>query len=308
MVTQTPRVGLFPPMDLLARGADETAAFLASVDAAGIDHVACGDHVSFAGHGFDGLLQATALLMLHPSLPVSTGIYLLPLRHPVPVARQLSDIARMAPGRLVFGVGIGGESRSEVVMCGVDPATRGRRMDECLTILRGLATGAPMSYRGQFFELDDAIITPAPAAAIPVVVGGRSNVAVERAGLLGDGWLGIWNSARRFVEAVDLANRTAEASGRTDYPARHAMQVWCGFGDTKEAARAALAPQMEAFYQLPFERFEKYCPYGTVDDVAEFLAEYVAAGCREFNLLSQAADSARMVADTAQVRRILATV
>jgi hypothetical protein len=63
------------------------------------------------------------------------------------------------------------------------------------------------------------------------------------------------------------------------------MQVWCGLAGTKEAARACLAPAMEAFYQLPFERFERYCPYGTPDDVAEFLAPYAAAGCREFNLI-----------------------
>jgi hypothetical protein len=50
------------------------------------------------------------------------------------------------------------------------------------------------------------------------------------------------------------------------------MQVWCGLADSKEAARARLTPAMEAFYQLPFERFERYCPYGTADDVAEFLA------------------------------------
>ena len=53
--------------------------------------------------------------MLHPTLPVYTGVYLLPLRHPVLVARQLADIARLAPGRLIFGVGIGGEDRHEVV-------------------------------------------------------------------------------------------------------------------------------------------------------------------------------------------------
>ena len=60
---------------------------------AGIDYVCCGDHVSFFGLGFDGLVQATALAMLHPTLPVHVGVYLLPLRHPVLVARQLADFA-----------------------------------------------------------------------------------------------------------------------------------------------------------------------------------------------------------------------
>ena len=80
--------------------------------------------MSFAGTGFDGLVQATALTLLHPTLPIYSGVYLLPLRHPVLVARQLSDISRLAPRRLIFGVGVGDEDRREVSICGVDPATR----------------------------------------------------------------------------------------------------------------------------------------------------------------------------------------
>ena len=104
-----PRIGMFPPFGLLERDPHATGAFLEQVSAAGIDHICCADHVSFfAGLGFDGLVQATALSMLHPTLPIHCGVYLLPLRHPVLVARQLADIDQLAPGRLVFGVGIGG--------------------------------------------------------------------------------------------------------------------------------------------------------------------------------------------------------
>jgi alkanesulfonate monooxygenase SsuD/methylene tetrahydromethanopterin reductase-like flavin-dependent oxidoreductase (luciferase family) len=125
-VPASPRVGMFPPIGLLERGPETARAFLAQVAGAGIDHICCGDHVSFfVGAGFDGLVQATALAMLHPTLPVYSGVYLLPLRHPVLVARQLADIDRLAPGRLIFGVGVGGEDRHEVSVCGVDPATRG---------------------------------------------------------------------------------------------------------------------------------------------------------------------------------------
>src|SRR6266481_4943940 len=138
------RVGMFPPFGLLEQCPETARAFLAQAGKAGIDHVCCGDHVSFAGTGFDGLVQATALAMLHPALPVYCGVYLLPLRHPVLVARQLADIARLAPGRIILGAGIGGEDRHEVAICGVDPATRGKRMDECLTIVRELLTGKPV--------------------------------------------------------------------------------------------------------------------------------------------------------------------
>jgi hypothetical protein len=120
------RVSMFPPVGLLEQGPEATRAFLAQVSDAGIDHICCGDHVSFvAGAGFDGMVQATALVMAYPALPVHFGVYLLPLRHPVLVARQLADIDRLSPGRLTFGVGVGGEDRREVSNCGVDPATRG---------------------------------------------------------------------------------------------------------------------------------------------------------------------------------------
>ena len=278
-IEPTVRIGMFAPFGLLEQGAEAARAFLARVAEEGIDHVCCGDHVSFAGAGFDGLVQATALTMLHPTLPVYSGVYLLPLRHPVLVARQLADIARLAPGRLVFGVGIGGEDPHEVASCGVDPATRGLRMDECLTIVRQLLTGKAVTFHGRFFDLDETVIAPAPAEAIPIIVGGRSDAAVRRAGRAGDGWLGIWNSPRRFAAAVEMA--------------------------AVEAARACLAPAMEAFYQLPFERFERYCPYGTADDVAEFLAPYVAAGCTEFNLIPQSPDADQAIAGTAAVRKRL---
>ncbi len=88
----------------------------------------------------------------------------------------------------------------------------------------------------------------------------------------------------------------SEARPAPGGPAGHAMQVWCGLADSREAARACLAPAMEAFYQLPFERFECYCPYGTADDVAGFLAPYVAAGCTEFNLIPQAPSPDQAVA------------
>src|SRR5499426_4817929 len=108
---------------------------------AGLDHVFVADHVSFhTGFGMDGLVRAASLAALEPELAVHVGVYLLALRHPVPVARQIATLCESAPGRLVLGVGVGGEDRHEVEVCGVDPATRGRRTDEALTVVRGALT------------------------------------------------------------------------------------------------------------------------------------------------------------------------
>ena len=281
------KVGLLH-LTLLDSGGATAARRLASMADAGIDHVACGDHVSFGGVGFDGLVQAAAIAALHPTLPISTGVYLLPLRHPTLVARQLADIDRLAPGRLVFGVGVGGEDRHEVEVCGVDPRHPGCPHGRVPDGPAATADRPPTTFHGRHVSVDEAVILPAPAAPIPMPVGGRSDAAVRRAGRLGDGWLGIWVSARRFAEAT--AQAAEAAADRPDWPARHVLQVWCGVADSKEAARACLAPAMEGFYGLPFERFERYSPYGRPEDVAEFLRPYVDAGCVEFNLITQSPD------------------
>jgi len=172
---------------------------------------------------------------------VYVGLYLLPLRHPVPVARQLATIAQLAPGRLTLGVGLGGEDPHEIEICGVDPRTRGRRMDECLQVLRSLADGTPVTFDGEFFALDDALIVPAPSPSIPLIVGGRSDAAVRRAARFGDGWLGIWASPRRYAAVRDHITREAAQVGRNASRFEHALNVWCGFATTREAARELLA-------------------------------------------------------------------
>lgn len=299
------RVGLFP--DALDQpGSDPGRAMVAQISDAGVDHLCVGDHVSFfVGAGSDGLITASSLLAAQSDLPVYIALYLLPLRHPVPVARQLATIAEIAPGRLTLGVGVGGEDPHEIEVCGVDPKTRGRRMDESIQVLRGLATGAPVTFEGQFFTLDDALILPAPDPAIPLVVGGRSARAVRRAAELGDGWLGIWVSPRRYAEVTAEIATRAEEAGRNPRPFEHALNVWCGFGRTRDAAREPLATAMQAFYQMPFEPFERYSPHGTPEDVAAFLSPYIEAGCSAFNVIPCADDAETAIAAVGELRRLL---
>jgi alkanesulfonate monooxygenase SsuD/methylene tetrahydromethanopterin reductase-like flavin-dependent oxidoreductase (luciferase family) len=273
---------------------------------AGLDGLGVGDHVSFyTGAGADGLVGATSILAASQRLIAIVGVYLLPLRHPVVVARQVADIAAMAPGRLVFGVGVGGEDPHEFESCGIDPRTRGRRMDECLDILRGLLTGKPLDYDGEFFQLDQAHIQPGLTDALPIVVGGRSDAAIRRAGRLGDGWYGIWVSPARYAQAIAHMHDVASDAGRSDVEWHNALNVWCGVGTTTDEARAHVAPAMEAFYQLPYERFEKWSPAGTPTNIAEFLAPYIEAGCHTFNLVACGASADAEVDAVSEIRALL---
>jgi alkanesulfonate monooxygenase SsuD/methylene tetrahydromethanopterin reductase-like flavin-dependent oxidoreductase (luciferase family) len=290
----------------LRRGSSDLADLAATVVDAGIDHVTVGDHVSFAGgHGVDGLIQAAALLTAHPALRVQTGVYLLALRHPATVARQLATIALIAPGRFTFGIGVGGDDPRELELCGVDPRTRGARTTEALELVQRLMTGEQVTFHGRFFEVMDAAIRPAPAPRIPVLVGGRSDAALERTGRLGDGWIALWVSPRRFAAATELVDAAARRAGRQSGGWRHTLQLWAGFDSSRERAVSRTRHVMERSYGIEFERFERYTPCGRPDDVAAALEPYLAAGCRRFNFVPEAADLEAGVEALAAVKRSL---
>ena len=303
------KIGLATPDGLWASDLDGRREMLANVAAAGVDHVFMADHVSFRnGSGTDGFVEIAGLSQLHPSLGVMISIYLLPLRHPVPVARQLATVNRLAPGRVLFGVGIGGEDRHEIEVCGVDPATRGRRMNESLGVLRGLMRGEEVTFRGEFFDLDRALIRPAIEPPIPIIVGGRSDAALVRTGRFGDGWIGAWCSVRRFTQALGIIDEAAAQAGRTRVAWQHGYQPWVGVADTREEARRRVAAAMEAFYKVPFESFEKYTPFGTPDEVASALGPYVQAGCRLMNFKVVAGDDADAIAGIGEIGTALREV
>ena len=306
MNNHVPSVGLLVPPDVLALPAERRQHYLERAADAGIDHLAVGDHVSFyVGVGFDGLIHATGLLAAQTRLPVTVAVYLLALRHPVTTARSLSSINELAPGRLTLGVGIGGEDRHEMEVCGVDPRTRGRRTDEALQILRALASGNRIDFRGAYYDLSGAQILPAIDPPTPLIVGGRSAAAVERAARFGDGWLAIWVSPERLASAIAQIADMADDMGRTDPPTRHQMNVWCGFGPDAASAKAAVAPAMEALYATAFDRFDRYVPQGTPEQVAERLAELSAAGATAFNLIVPDHEAFRAVEHTGLVAQHL---
>lgn len=282
------------------------ARVFARMTEAGLDHVALGDHVAFqGGRGNDGLIDAASALTAADELDVYLAVYLLVLRHPVLAARQVLTLAQLAPQRLVLGLGIAGDDRREVEASGVDPTTRGRRMDESLGLLRRLLGGESVTHEGEFFTLDHVQLRPAATPPVPLVVGGRSKAALRRAGRLGDGWLGIWTSARRCAEAIGTVEQEADDAGRSRVAWQHGMSFWCGFGADTATARERVASMMEGFYKVPFDKFERYIPYGTPAKVTEYIMPFVEAGATTLNLIPCSSSDEAGLDAVAEVRALL---
>ncbi len=302
------RVGLDVHDLILGQPPEASRRLLERAAESGLDFLVVGDHLSFqGGQGFDGIVSATFALAAHPTLPVLISVYQLALRHPLAVARQLSSIAQVAPGRLMLGVGAGGEDRKEVVNAGVDPTTRGRRLDESIRVLRLLASGEPVDFDGDFFELWQALVLPIPSPPIPIVVGGRSEAALRRVALLGDGWLPMFVSPRRFRDSVERIRELAASAGRT-VSISPTLSVWCGLDLDGARARALLAASLERLYSRPYADFLNLTMVGTPPEVAEALLPYIEVGCRDFSVLAVAESWESAVEHAAAVRHRLIEV
>lgn len=277
-----------PKIFIPAGGTDDgVAEWARQAEDAGVDGVFVGDHVTFYGSGSDGLMKLASIAAVTTKLELQTCVYLLALRHPTPVALQAAMLDQLSRGRLVMGIGIGGEDPNEWWACGVDPKTRARRTDESMQILRSLWTQEETTFDGKYFKLNAVRMRPKPFRPTGVIMqaGGRSDAALRRTGRYADGWTGIWVSLRRFTEAGEKISEFAAEAGRGDVTFPRGMQFWMGVDADRDAARTKVAASMEAFYRLPFASFEKYTPYGTPAEIAEFIAPYVEAGCEHLNFV-----------------------
>jgi probable F420-dependent oxidoreductase len=129
-----------------------------------------------------------ALAAVTTRLRFLTGVSILPLRHPIEVAKQASTVAVLSDNRFALGVGAGW-MREEFVALGREFKGRGRRLDEMIEVIRKLCAGGMVAHRGEHYAFDALQISPVPTAPLPMMVGGASEAALRRAARL-DGWIG----------------------------------------------------------------------------------------------------------------------
>lgn len=134
------------------------------------------------------MVLVTHLAAVTSTLRFTPFVLKLPVRPPVLVAKQASSIAWLSGNRLGLGIGLS-PWPEDFTALGVPWKRRGKRMDECIDILRGLMTGDFFEYHGEFFDLPAMKQTPAPTSPVPLLVGGHSDAALRRAVRKGDGWM-----------------------------------------------------------------------------------------------------------------------
>lgn len=149
---------------------------------------------------------------------LGTAVIVAAQRNPVLLAKQLAGVAHVSNGRLEVGVGAGW-LREEFEALNAPFDRRGARMLEWIELMRTCWTGRPAEFAGENYYLPpDLFILPAPPTTIPVYVGGHSRRALQRAGTVGDGWLGQQFAneldPERLAGEVACVRAAATAAGR----------------------------------------------------------------------------------------------
>jgi probable F420-dependent oxidoreductase len=271
-------------------------------EALGFDSVWVGDHVLWNAPSPDPAVVLGGIAARTSRVRMGSAVMLAALRPPVVVAKQAATLDHLSGGRFILGVGIGGENPAEFENVGIDVHERSGRLDELLQICRALWTEPSMDFAGRFYRLRDARfdLPPLTEGGPPIWVGGRAPGSLQRAGRYGDGWLGFVVTPERFAESWQSVQAHAGRAARDPATLTPALQLWCRYDDDRGAARAVLAAAIEAFYRVPYDRFERYCICGDADDWRRGLRAYVDAGVKHVNLVFAGDDLGAQLAPVAE--------
>ncbi len=203
----------------LALGAAETASQALWMEELGYEYLSAGEH--FMRGNPPGATDAALPLLAVAAgatkrIRLLSSVLLAPFYHPVMLAKLAATLDIASSGRLTLGVGVGGEFPVEFQAAGLDVKQRGRRTDECLSVVRRLWTEEHVTHQGRHFSLEDVTLNPAPTQQPhpPIWVAGRREAAMKRAARYGDGWLPYFYTPDRYRDSVSRISQLAVEAGR----------------------------------------------------------------------------------------------
>ena len=137
---------------------------------------------------YDPVLTLTWVAAVTERVRLGTSVLVLPMRHPLPLAKELATLQNLSQGRLILGGGVGW-MEAEFDALGVPFRERGRRMDEGIAMMKAVWNDDPVTFPTRWIpaKIDTMRMQPKPCAPIPIWIGGSSEAAIARALRL-DGW------------------------------------------------------------------------------------------------------------------------
>jgi len=282
------RIGyLLPTREKIMAGEPATEPLLdlaARAERLGFDAIWVGDSL-FARPRHEPLTLMTAIAARLKRVQVGTAVLLPALHNPVLLAHQVATLDQVAEGRLILGVGIAADVpniRAEFTAAGVPFEKRVGRMMEGLRLMRALWSGKPVDWDGRW-KVEGAVLGPTPHSpgGPPLWVGGSLPASIERAGRYFDGWMPITPDAAQWGRQWREIKDIARAVGRNAEALVGSMYLNIVLDDDAKRANDKLDRFLEAYYGQPAAVLRKHQTgyAGPASGVAEWLNEYVRAGC-----------------------------
>ena len=272
----------------------DVAEFARRAEALGFDRITTGEHLMDGNPPRPtvlGLPAMAAAAGATRSLRIMTGIVIVPLYHPVMLAKLAASVDVVSGGRLDFGIGISGQRGTKVEFdaVGISVRTRGRRTDEMLEVMKRLWTEEHVSHDGDFFKFEDVTLLPQPVQKPypPIWVSGRSDAAMRRAALQGDGWYPYLFTVRRLRRSNEAIREIAAEAGRDLTGFHWGLNQPTSIMEDPEQALAQAAENVGQRYVTPERSAEDIaralCIAGTPEDCVQAIQERIDAGVREIN-------------------------
>ena len=261
----------------------------------GFDRVTIGEHVMDGKPPRPTMMGIPAMAAAAGAtsrIRVLTGIVIAPLYHPVMLAKLVATLDQISGGRLDFGIGVSGQRDTvvEFEALEIPVNTRGRRTDEMLDVMKQLWTGESVSHHGRFFNFDDITLLPKPAQEPhpPIWVAGRSDAAVRRAAIDGDGWYPYLFTVNRIRRSNQNVRELAEQSGRDLSNYNWGLNQPTAIDVDPDQALAVAVSHIGQRYVTPERSAEDIaralCITGNAEDCVGAIQERIDAGVREFIL------------------------
>ncbi len=248
---------------------------------AGYDYIACGEHLYFNAPSPNAFVALAAAAGATRQIRLVSAVSLAPQYPAAMFAKLVASLDVVSGGRFEVGVGAGGDYPPEFQAVGIDTASRFRRVEEAVSVLRRLCTGERISFAGEFTNFDDLRLDPRPLQqpAPPVWLAGRKEVGIRRAGRLADMWLPFLVTPGGVRRGLVYLRQGEEAAGRPPGAVGVAMYARvCCDRDGSWARRTGIEAASRLYKQDFTELADRYLFLGTPEQVTERIAAYANEG------------------------------